>query len=83
MGGDLGVGACLRDKLCHAGFLRRVAVEVHATKAGRRTGPKAASDFAGALTLFEAFYPAARIPPKISFGLEEIMERVMARRAVR
>jgi len=40
-------------------------------------------DFASALTLVEAFYPAARIPPKVSFGLEEIMERVLARRAAR
>ena len=40
-------------------------------------------DFASALALVEAFYPAARIPPKVAFGVEEIMERVLARRAVR
>jgi hypothetical protein len=33
-----------------------------------------------ALSLIEAFYPAARIPPKVRFGVEEIMERVSARR---
>jgi hypothetical protein len=32
-----------------------------------------------ALSLIEAFYPAARIPPKVRFGVEEIMERVAAR----
>ena len=40
-------------------------------------------DFASALALVEDFYPAARIPPKVSFGLEEIMERILARRAAR
>lgn len=46
----------------------------------------ALSDLAGirdveaALSLVEAFYPAARIPPKVRFGVEEIMERVAARR---
>ena len=39
------------------------------------------ADAADALSLVEAFYPAARIPPKVRFGLEEIMERVMRRRA--
>lgn len=34
-----------------------------------------------ALSLVEAFYPASRIPPKVRFGVEEIMERVMVRRA--
>jgi hypothetical protein len=34
-----------------------------------------------ALALVEAFYPADRIPPKVRFGVEEIMERVAARRA--
>jgi hypothetical protein len=37
-------------------------------------------DVAAALTLVEKFYPAARIPPKVRFGVEEIMERVIARR---
>ena len=46
----------------------------------------ALSDLAGiqdvgqALALVEAFYPAARIPAKVRFGVEEIMERVAARR---
>lgn len=38
------------------------------------------SDVAGALSLVEAFYPSAHIPPKVRFGVEEIMERVIARR---
>jgi hypothetical protein len=29
-----------------------------------------------ALRLVEAFYPAARVPAKVRFGVEEIMERV-------
>ena len=29
-----------------------------------------------ALSLVEAFYPAARIPPKVRFGVEEIMEQL-------
>ena len=33
-----------------------------------------------ALTLVEAFYPASRIPPKVRFGVEEIMERLIERR---
>jgi hypothetical protein len=33
-----------------------------------------------ALTLVEKFYPASRIPPKVRFGVEEIMERVLAKR---
>jgi hypothetical protein len=37
-------------------------------------------DVAAALALVEAFYPSARIPPKVRFGIEEIMERVEARR---
>ena len=37
-------------------------------------------DAAEALSLVEAFYPAARIPPKVRFGVEEIMERVLDRR---
>lgn len=36
---------------------------------------------AEALGLVEAFYPASRIPPKVRFGVEEILERVAARRA--
>lgn len=39
------------------------------------------TDVSAALSLVEAFYPAARIPPKVRFGVEEIMERVLARRA--
>jgi hypothetical protein len=31
---------------------------------------------ADALALVEAFYPAARIPPKVRFGVQEIMERL-------
>ena len=38
------------------------------------------ADSAMALALIETFYPAARIPPKVRFGVEEIMERVAARR---
>jgi len=34
-----------------------------------------------ALALVEAFYPPARIPAKVRFGVEEIMERIAARRA--
>ena len=34
-----------------------------------------------ALALVEAFYPPERIPAKVRFGVEEIMERVVARRA--
>lgn len=37
-------------------------------------------DVESALSLVEAFYPASRIPPKVRFGVEEIMERVAARR---
>jgi hypothetical protein len=32
-----------------------------------------------ALALVEAFYPASRIPPKVRFGVEEIMERLALR----
>jgi hypothetical protein len=32
-----------------------------------------------ALSLVEAFYPSARIPPKVRFGVEEIMERLVLR----
>lgn len=38
-------------------------------------------DAAHALSLIEQFYPASRIPPKVSFGVEEIMQRVIARRS--
>lgn len=33
-----------------------------------------------ALALVESFYPAGRIPAKVRFGVEEIMERVISRR---
>jgi hypothetical protein len=39
------------------------------------------ADAESALSLVEAFYPAARIPPKVRFGVEEIMERLAARKA--
>lgn len=48
-------------------------IEALADKAG-------IADAAAALALVERFYPAARIPPKVRFGVEEIMERVVARR---
>lgn len=34
-----------------------------------------------ALSLVEAFYPSSRIPPKVRFGVEEIMERLALRHA--
>lgn len=34
-----------------------------------------------ALSLVEAFYPSSRIPPKVRFGVEEIMERLVLRHA--
>ena len=37
-------------------------------------------DADAALSLVEAFYPASRIPPKVRFGLEEIMGNVVRRR---
>lgn len=37
-------------------------------------------DVEQALGLVESFYPSARIPPKVRFGVEEIMERVLVRR---
>ncbi len=37
-------------------------------------------DAEAALSLVEAFYPAARIPPKVRFGVEEIMGNVVQRR---
>jgi predicted nucleotidyltransferase len=33
-----------------------------------------------ALALVEQFYPLHRIPPKVAFGIEEIMERIQAER---
>lgn len=39
------------------------------------------ADAKQALALVEGFYPSSRIPPKVRFGLEEIMERVVAKRA--
>lgn len=39
------------------------------------------SDAASAISLVEDFYPSARIPPKVRFGVEEIMERVVLRHA--
>jgi hypothetical protein len=38
------------------------------------------ADVKEALEIVEQFYPASRIPPKVKFGVEEIMERVLARR---
>lgn len=38
------------------------------------------ADSAAALSLVEEFYPSSRIPPKVRFGVEEIMERVIQRR---
>jgi hypothetical protein len=38
------------------------------------------ADVETALSLVEAFYPASRVPPKVRFGVEEIMERVAARK---
>ena len=40
----------------------------------------AIDDVSAALELIESFYPAANIPAKVRFGVEEIMERVMRRR---
>lgn len=39
-------------------------------------------DAAAALDLVESFYPRKMIPPKVRFGIEEIMERVAATRRV-
>ncbi|MHB1586375.1 MAG: hypothetical protein ACYCRH_06360 [Acidiferrobacteraceae bacterium] len=38
-------------------------------------------DAGAALTLVEAFYPSARIPPKVRFGVEEIMDRITLQQA--
>ena len=35
-----------------------------------------------ALSLIEGFYPSSRIPPKVRFGVEEIMERLSPSRGV-
>lgn len=37
-------------------------------------------DANAALSLIEEFYPSSRIPPKVRFGVEEIMDRVALRR---
>ena len=50
-------------------------IESLADEAGIRTA-------ADALALVESFYPSSRIPAIVKFGIEEIMERVAARRAV-
>jgi hypothetical protein len=44
-------------------------IEALATKIGFKSP-------AEALSLIEEFYPSARIPPKVRFGVEEIMERL-------
>jgi hypothetical protein len=49
-------------------------IEALATKIGFKTS-------AEALSLVEEFYPSSRIPPKVRFGVEEIVERLVARRA--
>jgi hypothetical protein len=33
-------------------------------------------DTEAALELIASFYPSARIPPKVAFGVQEIMERM-------
>ena len=38
-------------------------------------------DAAAALDIVEAFYPKGKIPPKVGFGIAEIMERVQAKRS--
>lgn len=38
------------------------------------------ADAKSALELVESFYPSGRIPPKVRFGVEEIMERVVETR---
>lgn len=35
------------------------------------------------VTTREAFYPSSQVPAKVRFGVEEIMERVIARRRAR
>ena len=51
-------------------------IEALATKIGFKTA-------AEALSLVEEFYPSSRIPPKVRFGVEEIMERLLAKPAAR
>jgi hypothetical protein len=38
------------------------------------------ADAKEALAIVEGFYPSSRIPPKVRFGVEEIMERIASRR---
>lgn len=40
-------------------------------------------DVPAALAIVEAFYPSSQVPAKVRFGVEEIMERVIARRRAR
>jgi hypothetical protein len=47
-------------------------IEALATKIGFRA-------IAEALSLVEEFYPSSRIPPKVRFGVEEIMERLLSK----
>jgi hypothetical protein len=49
-------------------------IEALAAKIGFKTA-------AEALSLVEEFYPSSRIPPKVRFGVEEIMERLLAKPA--
>jgi hypothetical protein len=49
-------------------------IEALASKIGFKTS-------AEALSLVEEFYPSSRIPPKVRFGVEEIMERLLLKRA--
>ncbi|MDV7396880.1 hypothetical protein RZS08_36115, partial [Arthrospira platensis SPKY1] len=51
-------------------------IEALALQAGIHTAEEA-------LAIVESFYPAKRIPPKVLFGVEEIMERLAAQRAER
>jgi hypothetical protein len=44
---------------------------MHAVAAGIKTAEEA-------LALVGSFYPASRIPPKVLFGVEQIMEQVAA-----
>lgn len=43
----------------------------------------AVPDVAAAIAIVESFYPSSRIPVKVRFGIEEIMERVIQRRSAR
>lgn len=40
-------------------------------------------DAAQALSLIEQFYPASRTPPRVRFGVDQIMQRIVARRRAR